>query len=273
MPNPRDNEIQFINNINSSLKKVLQPSKPNTTSKNLIDGISNSLIQILEPSKPNTKSKNLIDGMSKSLIQILEPSTPNTKSETNTNIKRELSKPNIKSETNTNIKREPRLFSKPKTLAPSKKITEQEKLGIQDYIHKLKEIIESLNDIIIDEKIYDKNKLIVNSQTNCFDDKGNKVNCKKKSANENESINIISTFKDTIDDIINSDINDQKNIDDVVNDTSKIINESTNKEEIITNLNSLTEDTVVIKTETEEKKYDKILNIIKKLLDRLLTKN
>jgi hypothetical protein len=167
-------------------------------------------------------------------------------------------------------KREPRSFGK-LNIRSVRPMSEKKKLGIEEYINKLKETIDSLNDIIITETLYNKNREIIRSETDCFDKNGKKQDCKQKSVNENKSMSIIPDLKNKLNELIDTDKKDESKIDEFVNETVSIIKDSQIKDDITEELTLLENTPVVIKKE-DEIKYDIIQTIIRKVLDSLLTK-
>lgn len=156
------------------------------------------------------------------------------------------------------IKRAPKKFSDP-NIRSVRTTIEKEKLTIKEFIEKLKKIIESLNDIIISEKIYDKNRNLISSDTKCFNKYGIKEDCKESMEN--------LTINEKLEEILETG--------DGVEDLSKkiipLIEGSPKKKEITKDLTNLTHTPVVIPKE-EKRRYDITQSIIKKVLDGLLTK-
>jgi hypothetical protein len=276
-----NNTREFIGNLSGSLKQLLNPNIENKTiltsvSKNdksieFIGNLSGSLNQLLNPNIENKtvlrsvvkrdKSREFIGNLSGSLKQMMNPSK-------NGDQINELPK---------NDKKSVKKSSKPNKPISTKKISENEKLNIQEYINKLKEIISSLNSIIITEKQYDKYRNIVSNQTSCFDEYGKKEDCKKPVENENKyksiepSDNNISIIKEELDKIINSADKSSNKINDISSIISNNIKSSINKDDSIEELKKLSNTNIHIDNEEDKKKYDIIQTIIKKVLDILLT--
>jgi phenylpyruvate tautomerase PptA (4-oxalocrotonate tautomerase family) len=252
---PPDKTDGFINGISSSLSQVLNKGKPLDKSQQLVDGISTSLSQVLNKGQPLDKSQQLVDGISSSLSQVL-------------NKGKGLSSVNSKPKTEY-TKRAPTNFGKPnvRRMIP---MTQEKKLSIEEYIQKVKETIESLNDIIITETLYNKNRDVIRSETDCFDKTAKKQDCKKKSMNENKTVTIVSDFKNKLDELITSGKNESK-INEFAKETVLVIKDSPNKDNIIKELTDLESNQVIIKPE-DKPKYDIIQTIIKQILDSLLTK-
>ena len=230
-------------------------------SKMFINSILSSLSQIINNSKTQDKSQAFMNNISTSLSQLLNK---------NKEIKEKgLSSVSSKSKTEY-TKREPRSFGKP-NIRSVRPMSEKKKLGIEEYINKLKETIDSLNDIIITETLYNKNREIIRSETDCFDKNGKKQDCKQKSVNENKSMSIIPDLKNKLNELIDTDKKEESKIDEFVNETVSIIKYSQIKDDITEELTLLENTPVVIKKE-DEIKYDIIQTIIRKVLDSLLTK-
>ena len=233
-------------------------------SKMFINSILSSLSQIINNSKTQDKSPAFMNNISTSLSQLL-----NKNKEIKEIKEKGLSSVSSKSKTEY-TKREPRSFGKP-NIRSVRPMSEKKKLGIEEYINKLKETIDSLNDIIITETLYNKNREIIRSETDCFDKNGKKQDCKQKSVNENKSMSIIPDLKNKLNVLIDTDKKNESKIDEFVNETVSIIKDSQIKDDITEELTFLKNTPVVIKKE-DEIKYDIIQTIIRKVLDILMVK-
>ena len=277
---PLDKSQELMNGISASLSQVLNKGKPVDKSQELMDGISSSLSQVLNKGKPLDKSQELMNGISASLSQVLNKGKPVDKSQELMNgisaslsqvlnQKKGLSSVNTKPKTEY-TKREKRDFGKP-NIRPPTPMSEKKKLSIEEYIKKLTETIESLNDIIITETLFNKNRDIIRSETDCFDKTGKKEDCKKKSVNENKNITIVSDLKKKIDELVDSGKKDNSKINTIVDESILLIEDSPKKTEITQQLTDLKDSQVVIK-DGDKPKYEIIQSIIKQVLDGILTK-
>lgn len=263
----KDEGKQFIGGINKSLSKVIN-NKPVDKTEAFLNGISSSLSKVIN-NKPVDKTEAFLNGISSSLSKVINNNVD--KSETFLNgISSSLSQVFKNGTPKSSTKRVPRLFGKPNVRGPTP-MTEEKKLSIEEYIKKLTEIIESLNDIVITETLYNKNRDIIRSEMDCFDKTAKKQDCKKKSMNENKATTIVSDFKGKLDELVDSGVKNDSKIIELAEETASVIEDSPRNTETIQKLTDLETTSVVVK-KGDEIKLDIIQTIIKQVLNVVLKK-